>query len=78
MRFIQLAADAAHIDSSRLEACSCATRMAATKRPRFTVLGSERGVLLPTLEDALRRYASSLREQGLTELPREMRSRARV
>jgi dTDP-4-dehydrorhamnose reductase len=50
------AADAAGIDASRLEAVSAASLGMRAARPAFTGMSSERGILLPPLENALARY----------------------
>ena len=52
----KLAADKAGIDASTLVAQSSTTMGMAAARPAYSVLHSERGVLLPTLENALDRY----------------------
>jgi dTDP-4-dehydrorhamnose reductase len=54
----RMAADAAGVDSSRLEAVPAARLGHSALRPAYSALGSERGVLLPPLADALERYAS--------------------
>lgn len=52
----QLAAGKAGIDASTLVAESSGTLGMAAARPLYSVLHSERGILLPTLENALDRY----------------------
>jgi dTDP-4-dehydrorhamnose reductase len=50
------AADLAGIDTSRLEAKPAEEFGFTAPRPRYCALASERGALLPALDDALRRY----------------------
>jgi dTDP-4-dehydrorhamnose reductase len=50
------AAELAHVESGHLEARPSYSLRRAARRPRYSVLGSERGGLMPTLEDALQRY----------------------
>ena len=52
----RLAADLASVDASRLEARPTSSLNLAATRPAYTVLASERGMLLPSLADALARY----------------------
>jgi dTDP-4-dehydrorhamnose reductase len=49
---VRQAAEMMGVDTSRFIAC-------AALRPRFSALGSERGVIVPSLEDALHRYAAA-------------------
>jgi dTDP-4-dehydrorhamnose reductase len=50
------AAELAEVDISALEACSGRDVGWAAPRPPYSVLGSERGWLLPDLDDALGRF----------------------
>jgi dTDP-4-dehydrorhamnose reductase len=50
------AAELAGIDAGRLEAKAAEEFGFTAPRPRYCALASERGALLPTLDDALRRY----------------------
>jgi dTDP-4-dehydrorhamnose reductase len=50
------ACEMANVDAGRLEARSCAKLGYAASRPTYSALGSERAILLPTLDDALSRY----------------------
>ncbi len=52
----RLSAKLAGVDAYRLEARPTQELGLAAARPSYSVLGSERGVLLPPLEDALGRY----------------------
>jgi dTDP-4-dehydrorhamnose reductase len=52
------AAEAAAISSSQLCRLSWMEAGLAANRPRYSVLGSERAVLLPALDDALARFAA--------------------
>lgn len=54
--FARRAALMAGIDSSRIEACAGQALGLSARRPPFSALGSERGVMLGGLDDALRRY----------------------
>jgi dTDP-4-dehydrorhamnose reductase len=51
-----LAAEAARLDTSLLEPVPSASLGQRAPRPRYVPLASERGALMPTLEDALGRY----------------------
>ena len=61
--FARLAAAQAGVDSGRLRGCPAEARGLVAKRPRFGVLGSERASLMPSLDDALRRFVLALGEQ---------------
>ncbi|MBV9892077.1 MAG: sugar nucleotide-binding protein, partial [Rhizobacter sp.] len=50
------AAELAGIDASSLQPCTSAALEELAPRPRHCVLASERAKLMPTLDDALRRY----------------------
>ena len=52
----RMAATAAGLDASMVEPVPTHSLGLLAPRPRFSALGSERGVLLPKLEDALDRY----------------------
>jgi dTDP-4-dehydrorhamnose reductase len=56
--FVRQAAEITGIDSSRLVAGPVSSCGWAATRPRFSALGSERGTMVPPLEDALYRYAA--------------------
>jgi dTDP-4-dehydrorhamnose reductase len=56
----------AGVDASRLDARSRASMPYAAPRPAYSALGSERAVLLPSLDDALVRYLR-LREEAALE-----------
>jgi dTDP-4-dehydrorhamnose reductase len=55
LAFARMAAAAAGFDSDAIEACD-QTASAAAPRPSYSVLRSERGMVLPPLEDSLSRY----------------------
>jgi dTDP-4-dehydrorhamnose reductase len=55
------AAATAGIDASRLECRSSRELRLAARRPRYSALGTARAGILPTLTDALRRYAGDTR-----------------
>jgi dTDP-4-dehydrorhamnose reductase len=52
----RLAASIAGVDASRIEARPTRELGLAAPRPTYSVLGSERGVLLPSLDNAMSRY----------------------
>jgi dTDP-4-dehydrorhamnose reductase len=52
------AARASGIDASTLRPCAGAILGEISARPRYSVLASERATLMPTLDDALVRYAA--------------------
>lgn len=52
----RLAASMAGVDASRVEACPTRELGLTTPRPTYSVLGSERGILLPNLDNAMSRY----------------------
>ncbi|HEX6625632.1 MAG TPA: sugar nucleotide-binding protein, partial [Pyrinomonadaceae bacterium] len=54
--FARLAAERAGLESSLVRGCPSASLGLAAPRPAFSALDSERGALLPPLEDALARY----------------------
>lgn len=56
--FARLAARAAGLDESLVEERPTASFNFAARRPVFSALASERGALLPALEDALARYVA--------------------
>src|SRR5919107_929178 len=56
--FARLAARAAGLDESLVEERPTASFDFAARRPAFSALASERGSLLPSLEDALARYVA--------------------
>jgi len=61
----------AGVDSSGLAAQPSATLDYPAAQPRFSALASERGQLMPTLEDALQRYLQAIaevREEGDTHV----------
>jgi dTDP-4-dehydrorhamnose reductase len=73
----RLAADKAGIDAGRLEAKPAADCGYVAARPAYAALGSERGILLPALDNALARYLE-LRNQHdpeMEELIRTMETR---
>jgi dTDP-4-dehydrorhamnose reductase len=55
----QMAASASAVSAAGLRRVSWRDVDLAAHRPRYSVLGSERGVLLPTLDDALARFAAA-------------------
>jgi dTDP-4-dehydrorhamnose reductase len=59
------AVDAASIDPAVVHGCPMQQLGLNARRPRYSVLGSERGVLLPALDDALARYVDAATANGL-------------
>jgi dTDP-4-dehydrorhamnose reductase len=55
---VRLGADVAGVRHHLLDACDLSMLGLAAPRPAYSVLGSERGALLPHLEEALQRFAS--------------------
>jgi len=58
------AAAAAGIDAGSLQERSAAESGYVAVRPHYSALGSERGLLLPSLDDALARYIRALEEHA--------------
>lgn len=54
----QTAAEYARVRANTLVSCELEDLKFAAKRPRYSALGSERALLLPNLDDALRRFIS--------------------
>lgn len=59
-----MAAEAADVDGSCVEAMSSARLGYLARRPAYSALGSERALLLPSLSDALTRYAGVRAERN--------------
>jgi dTDP-4-dehydrorhamnose reductase len=55
----QHAAELAGVDPGGLEGCPTACLGLPAQRPLYSVLSSERGILLPSLDDALARYLTA-------------------
>lgn len=53
------AAQIAGVGASRLQACSWRALGLAARRPSYSALTSERGLIMPSLDDALERYVAS-------------------
>jgi dTDP-4-dehydrorhamnose reductase len=58
--FAAAAARAAGVDDTLIEACDSSALGLAAPRPRYSVLGTERGLVLPPLDQAIARYARDL------------------
>jgi dTDP-4-dehydrorhamnose reductase len=58
----------ARVPTARLVRCPGSTLGLAALRPRYSALGSRRGLLLPSLDDALARYLSE-RDHGPDRVP---------
>lgn len=65
--FAQLAAEAAGLDVSLVDAVPGAALGQVARRPRQAVLGSERGWPMPTLDDALSRYFAEIEPDVLPQ-----------
>jgi dTDP-4-dehydrorhamnose reductase len=59
--FARRTAELAGLDSKLIVDCSTDELNYAARRPVYSVLESERGVLLPKLDDALNRFVSSVK-----------------
>ena len=55
------AARRARVDAAELAPCATADLRLAARRPLFSALASERGALMPSLEDALARHVAMMR-----------------
>ena len=58
------ACEAAGVDASRLEVVSAESCGHAARRPEFSALSSERALMLPSLDDALRRYVEAVQDRA--------------
>jgi dTDP-4-dehydrorhamnose reductase len=58
----RIAASAAGLDTSAVQRCQRRVPRTPAARPRYSALGSERGPLLPPLEESLARY---MRDRGV-------------
>jgi dTDP-4-dehydrorhamnose reductase len=59
--FVRQGAAAVGLDLENIQGCRGEELKLAAPRPTFSALGSERGLLLPTLSDGLRRYGAAVR-----------------
>jgi dTDP-4-dehydrorhamnose reductase len=59
-----MAAEAARLDTRLVQPVPGDSLGQIARRPRFSALGSERGVLMPKLEDGLLRYLSEASESS--------------
>lgn len=67
LSWVELAREAANIaglETTRIHAVKNRDLGLVAPRPTYSVLGSERGVLLPSLEDAIARYCQALRSNS--------------
>ncbi|MBA2676530.1 SDR family oxidoreductase, partial [Ramlibacter sp.] len=62
-----LAAEAAQLDTALVHPVPGATLGQVAARPRFSALGSERGLLMPTLEDGLARYLAAAAQDAAVQ-----------
>jgi dTDP-4-dehydrorhamnose reductase len=61
--FARRAAELAGLDSRLVVDCPTAELNYAARRPVYSVLGTERGLLLPNIDDSLNRFVNSYREK---------------
>jgi dTDP-4-dehydrorhamnose reductase len=67
LQFAERAAMAAGVDASALRPTGGAERGQVAARPRYGVLSSERAALMPTLDDALARFAAETRSEATAQ-----------
>ena len=65
--FAQMAAESARLDAGLVRGLPSAAMGQVARRPRFSALGSERGILMPTLEDGLKRYLIECEKNIISE-----------
>jgi dTDP-4-dehydrorhamnose reductase len=65
-KLVEKAARLADISTRTLRGCSIEELELTAKRPRYSALRSQRGLLVPDLDDALARYVASLQPSLLT------------
>ena len=70
--FAVMAAEKAGIDCSGLEARASTELGYVAVRPAYSALSSERGIILPTLDDALDRYVATRRHGAAAEPPEKI------
>lgn len=63
------AAIRAGLDAALVRACPIADLGLAARRPRYSVLSSERSSLMPSLDDALDRYFAARKKRGAPSAP---------
>jgi len=64
-RLAAMAAEAARLPTSLIDAVDTAAMGHAARRPAWSALGSERGAVMPALEDALARYFDDIEPDAL-------------
>jgi dTDP-4-dehydrorhamnose reductase len=69
----ELAAAASAISAARLRRVGWRDAGLAAHRPRYSVLGSERGLLLPALDDAVARFAAARARKSLRAAQESLR-----
>jgi dTDP-4-dehydrorhamnose reductase len=67
-----MAAEKAGVDNSGLDARDSQELGYAAVRPAYSALSSERGIILPTLDDALDRYLATRRYEMAVEAPQKL------
>lgn len=60
-------AQQAKLDTRHLQICTSAYFQYAAKRPRYSALSSERGILLPSLKNALGRYIDHYQQSSVSK-----------
>ena len=71
------AAKKAGLDASLLNPRSGHELRYIAARPTYSALSSERGILLPTLDNALDRYIQARRQEWLSNMPKGNRGRVK-
>ncbi len=66
--FAAKAAERMNINASKLRRCKLAELGLSARRPLYSSLGSERGQIMPTLDNALQRYAMEVVDRNVFEL----------
>jgi len=66
--FARLIAEESGYDAARVEAQPTRSFGFDARRPSYSALGSERGTLLPPLEDAVKRFVAAISESQMFEL----------
>ncbi|MDB5231528.1 MAG: dTDP-4-dehydrorhamnose reductase [Chitinophagaceae bacterium] len=63
--FAEMIAKEFHLDTGYLQYLDLKDMQLPAPRPRYTVLGSEKGEFLPSLENAIERYAQAIHSPGV-------------
>ena len=68
LEFARLIAEESGYDAGRVEGRPTTSFGFDARRPAYSALGSERGTLLPPVEDAIKRYVEAISESQTAEL----------